>query len=156
MTVRDNDVAAASIGVDVWKNRLIAFVIAAAGCGLAGAVIFTATLYVAPSFAFDPNWVVEMMFIALIGGIGTLEGPIIGTVIYFALRELMTIAFGLSAGWYLVGLGTVAIATMLYEPAGLWPRLRNRLGVDWLSVRRVPPALAGAERSAAGGGAPSS
>ena len=153
MTVRDNDVAAASIGVDVWRNRFIAFVIAAAGCGLAGAVSFTATLYVAPSFAFDPNWVVEMMFIALIGGIGTLEGPIVGTVIYFALRELMTIAFGLSAGWYLVGLGTVAIATMLYEPAGLWPRLRDRLGVDWLSVRRVPPALAPgvAERSATGG-----
>src|SRR5207249_8074731 len=57
MTVRDNDVAAASIGVDVWWNRFIAFVIAAAGCGLAGAVSFTATLYVAPGFAFDPNWV---------------------------------------------------------------------------------------------------
>ena len=141
MTVRDNDVAAASIGVDVWRNRLIAFVVAAAGCGLAGAVSFTATLYVAPSFAFDPNWVVEMMFIVLIGGIGTLEGPVLGAVIYFALRELVTIAFGLSAGWYLVGLGTVAIATMLFEPAGLWPLLRDRLRVDWLSVRRIPPPL---------------
>jgi branched-chain amino acid transport system permease protein len=139
MTVRDNDVAAASIGVDVWRNRFIAFVIAAAGCGLAGAVSFTATLYVAPSFAFDPNWVVAMMFIVLIGGIGTLEGPILGTVIYFALRELVTIVWGLSAGWYLVGLGMVAIATMLFEPAGLWPIVRDRLGIDWLSVRRVPP-----------------
>src|SRR5262249_15220687 len=65
MTVRDNDMAAASIGVDVWRNRFIAFVISAAGCGLAGAVSFTATLYVAPSFAFDPNWVVAMMFIVI-------------------------------------------------------------------------------------------
>ena len=61
MTVRDNDVAAASIGVDVRRNRFIAFVLAAAGCGRAGAVSFTATLYVAPGFAFDPNWVVAMM-----------------------------------------------------------------------------------------------
>jgi len=142
MTVRDNDVAAASIGVDVWRNRFVAFVISAAGCGLAGAVSFTATLYVAPAFAFDPNWVVAMMFIVLIGGIGTLEGPILGTVIYFALREIVTVAFGLSAGWYLVGLGSVAIAAMLFEPAGLWPLLSGRLGVEWLSVRRHPPAPA--------------
>ena len=140
MTVRDNDVAAASIGVDVWRNRFIAFVIAAAGCGLAGAVNFTATLYVAPGVAFDPNWVVGMMFIVIIGGIGTLEGPILGVVVYFALREALTVVFGLSAGWYLVGLGIVAVATMLFEPAGLWPLIRGRLGGDWLSVRREPPA----------------
>ncbi len=150
MTVRDNDVAAASIGVDVWRNRFIAFVIAAAGCGLAGAVSFTATLYVAPGFAFDPNWVVAMMFIVIIGGIGTLEGPILGVVIYFALRELLTVAFGLTGGWYLVGLGIVAIATMLFEPAGLWPLVRGRLGGDWLSVRRRPPVPAPILAGAAG------
>jgi branched-chain amino acid transport system permease protein len=143
MTVRDNEVAAASIGVDVWRNRFIAFVLAAAGCGLAGAVSFTATLYVAPTFAFDPNWVVGMMFIVLIGGIGTLEGPVLGTIIYFALREAVTVALGLTGGWYLVGLGVVAVITMLYEPAGLWPLLRGRLGGDWLSVRRRPPAPVG-------------
>jgi len=142
MTVRDNDVAAASIGVDVWRNRFIAFVIAAAGCGLAGAVSFTATLYVAPGFAFDPNWVVAMMFIVIIGGIGTLEGPILGVVIYFALREALTVVLGLSAGWYLIGLGIVAIAAILFEPDGLWPMVRGRLGGDWLSVRRQPPVPA--------------
>jgi len=139
MTVRDNDIAAASIGVDVWRNRFIAFVIAAAGCGLAGAVSFTATLYVAPGFAFDPNWVVAMMIIVIIGGIGTLEGPILGVIIYFTLREVLTVVFGLSAGWYLIGLGLVAIAAILFEPDGLWPLVRGRLGGDWLSVRREPP-----------------
>ena len=49
-------------------------------------------------FALDPNWVVAMMFIVIIGGIGTLEGPILGVVIYFALRELLTVAFGLTGG----------------------------------------------------------
>ena len=140
MTVRDNDLAAESIGVDVWRNRFIAFVISAAGCGIAGAVSFNATLYVAPAFAFDANWVVAMMFIVLMGGIGTLEGPIVGTIIYFALREVITDVLNLSASWYLVALGAVAMATMLFAPAGLWPIVRDRLGVEWLSVRRRPPA----------------
>src|SRR5713101_5123369 len=139
MTVRDNDVAAASIGVDVWWNRFIAFVISAAGCGLAGAVSFTATLYVAPGFAFDPNWVVAMMIIVIIGGIGTLEGPILGTIIYFLLREVVTDVLTLSPSWYLVALGAVAMAAMLFAPEGLWPMVRDRWGVDWLSVRRRPP-----------------
>jgi branched-chain amino acid transport system permease protein len=138
MTVRDNDLAATSIGVNVWQNRFIAFVISAAGCGLAGAVSFNATLYVAPSFAFDPNWVVAMMFIVLMGGIGTLEGPIVGTAIYFVLREVVTDGLGLSGSWYLVALGTVAMATVLFAPAGLWPMVRDRWGVEWLSVRRRP------------------
>lgn len=139
MAVRDNDLAATSIGVDVWWNRFIAFVLSAAGCGLAGAVHFNATLYVAPSTAFDPNWVVAMMFIVLIGGIGTLEGPIIGGVIYFALREVFTDVLTLSGTWYLVALGAVAVATMLFAPAGLWPIARDRFGIEWRSVRRRPP-----------------
>jgi len=138
MTVRDNDLAATSIGVDVWRNRFIAFVVSAAGTGLAGAVSFNATLYVAPGFAFDPNWVVAMMFIVLMGGIGTLEGPILGTVIYFALREVVTVVFALPGTWYLVVLGAVAMIVMLYAPAGLWPTVRDRFRVDWLSVRRRP------------------
>jgi branched-chain amino acid transport system permease protein len=140
MTVRDNDLAATSIGVDVWRNRFAAFVISAAGTGLAGAVSFNATLYVAPGFAFDSNWVVAMMFIVLMGGIGTLEGPILGTIIYFALREIITVVFQLTGSWYLVGLGAVAMATMLYAPAGLWPLVQDRLAIEWLSVRRHPPS----------------
>jgi branched-chain amino acid transport system permease protein len=139
MAVRDNDLAATSIGVDVWRNRFIAFVISAAGCGLAGAIGFNATLYVAPGFAFDPNWVVAMMFIVLMGGIGTLEGPILGTIIYFALREVVTDVLNLPASWYLVALGAVAMAAMLFAPAGLWPMVRDRFRIDWLSVRRWPP-----------------
>lgn len=102
--------------------------------------VFNLIAGVAPSFAFDPNWVVAMMFIVLIGGIGTLEGPILGSIIYFALREVATGVLALSGGWYLVVLGAAAMATMVFAPAGLWPVVRDRLGVDGLSVRRRPPA----------------
>lgn len=139
MSVRDNDLAATSIGVDVQHNRFVAFVISAAGCGLAGALSFLGSLFVTPAPAFDPTWCVNMLFIVIIGGIGTLEGPIIGTFVFFALREAITDGLGLSASWYLVTLGTAAVATMLFAPRGLWPLLRDRIGLEPLSVRRRPP-----------------
>jgi branched-chain amino acid transport system permease protein len=139
MSIRDNDVAAASVGVDVWTNRFIVFVIAGAGCGLAGAVYYTDQLAMGPGQAFDPNWVVAMMFIVIVGGIGTLEGPILGTIIYFALNEIVIDALGLSGAWYLAAVGATAMAVMLYAPRGLWPKMRDRLGIEGMSVRRRPP-----------------
>jgi branched-chain amino acid transport system permease protein len=143
MSVRDNDLAAMSVGVDVQRNRFIVFVLSAAGCGLAGAVSFMGNLYVSPAAAFDVNWVVYMMFIVIIGGIGTLEGPILGTAIFFGLREIVTDQLGFSAGWYLVALGLAAIIVMLLSPRGLWPPLRDRFGFQLLSVSRKAPAGAG-------------
>lgn len=139
MSVRDNDLAAMSVGVDVRRNRFIVFVLSAAGCGFAGAVSFMGNLYIAPAAAFDVNWVVYMMFIVMIGGIGTLEGPIVGTVIFFGLREIVTGPLGLSAGWYLVALGLLAVVIMLWSPSGIWPVLRDRFGIRLLSVRRMSP-----------------
>ena len=140
MSVRDNDLAAMSVGVDVQKNRFIVFVLSAAGCGLAGAVSFLGNLYISPLAAFDVNWVVYMMFIVMIGGIGTLEGPVIGTIIFFGLRELMTSQLGLSGGWYLVALGTIGVAVMLLSPRGLWPPLRDRFSLHLLAVGRKAPS----------------
>jgi branched-chain amino acid transport system permease protein len=139
MSVRDNELAAASVGVHVWRNRFIAFVLSGVGCGLAGAVFYMSTLSVAPGQGFDPSWTVVFMFITIIGGIGTLEGPILGTIIYFALREIFTNVLNLSGSWYLFALGGFAIVAMLYAPIGLWVIIRDRLGIHGLSVRRKPP-----------------
>jgi len=75
-----------------------------------------------------------MIFIVIIGGIGTLEGPIIGTAIYYGLRELFTNVFGLSGSWYLIALGAVAVSAMLIAQRGIWPSIRDRLRIDWLNV----------------------
>jgi branched-chain amino acid transport system permease protein len=140
MSVRDNDLAAMTVGVDVRRNRFVAFVISAAGCGLAGAILFMGNLFVAPASAYDVNWAVFMMFVVIIGGIGTLEGPILGVMIFFALREITTGLLGLTGGWYLIVLGAVAIFVMIVCPRGIWPVLRDRIGVRWLDVHRAPPA----------------
>lgn len=95
-------------------------------------------LFVAPDSAFDINWVV-MMFACLIGGIGTIEGPVIGVLIWFALREGLTTGLGLSGGWYLIAMGTVAMALSLVAPRGLWGLAQRRFGWRGWSVRRHAP-----------------
>ena len=139
MSVRDNEVAAASIGVDVMRNRRIAYVVSAAGVGIAGAIYLLPNYFIQPGTAFSGEWTVIMTFVVVIGGIGTLEGPIVGTILYFLIRQGVTNWLGLEGSWYLVALGAVAILTMLVAPKGLWPEIRDRFGLDWLSVRRNYP-----------------
>jgi branched-chain amino acid transport system permease protein len=142
LTVRDNELAATSIGVDVWRVRLPAFVVSGFGCGLAGAAYYMGTMFVSPESAFDINWVVMMMFATLIGGIGTIEGPLIGVLVWFALRELLTGPLGLQGGWYLICMGAVAMLVSLVAPRGLWGLAQARLRWRGWSVQRQPPVVA--------------
>lgn len=123
VAMRDNDVAARSLGVNVHATRLTAFLISAVGCGMAGALIFMSYLFITPDSAFDIKWIVSLIFIVIVGGIGTLEGPIIGVLIFFLMRE--TLAF--TSGWYLVALGALTIAVMLFSPDGIAGLLRRRV-----------------------------
>ena len=136
--VRNNERAALSLGIDVWKIRFVTFVISAAGVGLAGAVYFVSSLQVVPAAAFDLNWAVMILFITIIGGIGRVEGPIIGAVVYFALREL----FSDYGNWYLVLTGLVAVVTMLLAPQGIWGLLHRKLNFEIFGVRRPVPGEA--------------
>jgi branched-chain amino acid transport system permease protein len=136
MAVRDNDLAASSLGIDVWWARFTAFVISAAGTGMAGGIYYMLEAHVVPrQGAFDPNWVVIMLFAAILGGLGTIEGPILGTAIYFALREL----FAEAGNWYYILLGGTAVVVMLAAPKGLWGSFSLRTGYEIFSVRRLPP-----------------
>jgi branched-chain amino acid transport system permease protein len=115
MAVRDNPLAAASAGIDVWRSRFLAFVLSAGVCGAAGGVYFMSTLFIDPNAAFDVNWTVILLFIVIVGGIGTLSGPVIGTVIYFSLRQML---LG-QQGWFLVLMGGVAVLAAVFAPRGI-------------------------------------
>jgi branched-chain amino acid transport system permease protein len=132
LTVRDNELAARSLGVDVWRVRFVAFVLSGAGCGLAGGAYYMGAMLVSPDSAFDINWVVMMMFATLIGGMGTLVGPALGVALWFALRELLSTGLGWSGGWYLMAMGTVAVLMSLTAPQGLWGLWQRR------QARRAP------------------
>lgn len=131
--VRDNEGTAASIGINVWWTRFAGFVIASGFTGAAGAVYYMAVFHVEPGGAFDPNWMVIMLFIVIIGGVGTVEGPIIGTAIYFLLRAW----FAGTGNLYLMLLGAAAIAVMMVSSKGIWGVFRDRSGIDLLGARHI-------------------
>lgn len=139
MGVRDNERAATSIGIDAWSSRMLVYVVTAAGAGLVGAINYMASLYVTTYSAFDIGWIGAMVFTVVVGGMGTLEGPILGTLIYFVLREGFTFLLPTSGSWYLATMGAIAAATMMVAPRGLWPLLSEKFGLQPLSVRRKLP-----------------
>ena len=114
--IRDDAIAASSLGVRVTRSKRFVFVVAAMGCGLAGAMITANTLRVQPDSIFSVNYSVFMIFIVVIGGLGTIEGPILGAIVFFALQQYLS---DLGA-WYLVILGVIAIVITLFLPRGLW------------------------------------
>src|SRR5260370_38999810 len=77
-----------------------------------------------------------MLFMVVIGGLGTMGGPIIGAVIFFAAQQV----FAQYGAWYLLGIGALAIGVVLLTPAGLWGSLARRRGWSLLPVGyRVRP-----------------
>lgn len=130
--VRDSEEAAAALGVRVGRTKLAAYLISAVGCGIAGAIIYLNLLRVQPNAAFSINWTAFMIFIVVIGGLGTIEGPIIGAVIFFALQEWLADA----GSWYLVLLGTVAIVVTLTMPNGIWGSISSRWGLSLFPTGR--------------------
>jgi branched-chain amino acid transport system permease protein len=114
--IRDDQTAAASLGVRVTHSKRFVFVVAAMGSALAGAMIASNTLRVQPESIYSVSYSAFMIFIVVIGGIGTIEGPIIGAIVFFVLQQWLS-DLGV---WYLVIIGVIAIVITLFLPRGLW------------------------------------
>lgn len=124
--IRDDRVAAAELGVAVRRGQRIVYVAGSAGAGLAGSLIAINSLRVTPDSIFSVNWTAFMIFIVVIGGIGTIEGPILGAVVFWVLEQQL----GDLGTWYLIAVGAVAVATVLLAPRGLWGLLtRDRIRI---------------------------
>jgi branched-chain amino acid transport system permease protein len=131
--IRDNELAARSNGVDVTRVKLVVYVMTALGTALVGALIFLQKLRISPDTAFSVNdWTAFVIFITVIGGIGRVEGPIIGTIVFFILRQTLADLGSL----YLLMLGVVAIAVMLKAPKGIWGLVADRYGWQLLPLER--------------------
>ncbi len=125
--IRDSEAAASGLGIDIWRTKLEVYVVTSALTAIIGGLIFLQKLRISPDAAFSVNdWTAFVIFIVVIGGIGTLEGPIIGTLVFFAIRETLA-DFGTS---YLMILGAVAIVVMLKAPKGIWGLIRDRLDLE--------------------------
>jgi len=135
--IRDNEIAALSNGVGVRWVKFVVYVTTAFCTAMVGAVIFLQKLRVSPDAAFSINdWTAFVIFIAVIGGIGRIEGPIVGTAIFFLLRQ----SFADLGSLYLLMLGAVAILIMLKAPRGVWGLAADRFGLQIFPLqRRVAP-----------------
>lgn len=136
--IRDNELAAGSLGIDIWRTKFIVYVVTSALTAMIGALIFLQKLRISPDAAFSVNdWTAFVIFIVVIGGIGTIEGPIIGTLVFFALRETLADLGTI----YLIVLGVVAIVMMLKAPKGIWGLIRSRYDLQLfpLGYRVIAP-----------------
>lgn len=128
--VRDDEIGARSLGVRVSRARRLVFMVAAAGCGAAGALLIISQLNVEPAAAFSVQWSAEMIFVTIIGGIGTIEGPIIGTIVFFVLQQTLS-----SHGtWYFIILGLLAMVIAIWAPRGLWGLFADRFHIRLFPV----------------------
>jgi branched-chain amino acid transport system permease protein len=131
--IRDNEVAAQSNGIGVVRIKYIVYVLVAFGTSMVGALIFLQKLRISPDTAFSVNdWTAFVIFITVIGGIGRIEGPIVGTIIFFIMRQTLADLGSL----YLLIMGAVAIVVMLWAPKGLWGLIAERYGWQALPLRR--------------------
>ena len=137
MSVRDSEAAALASGVPAGRAKLALWVIAGSLAGTAGAVSYMSTLQVTPDASFSLSWTASAIFIVVLGGIGTVEGPIVGTLVYFALRE----TFAEFGSWYFIGLGSLAIATMIVVPGGAWSLANRVYQIDLFGIKRRMPTV---------------
>lgn len=113
--IRDDEEAAGSVGIPTMQVKRLIFILSALGCAVAGALWLASSITYQPRTAFGIQWSVFMLFMVLVGGLGSFLGPVIGAVVFFLLQEF----FGDFGAWYLAGIGVVAMLAALYAPRGI-------------------------------------
>ncbi|HEX9812769.1 MAG TPA: branched-chain amino acid ABC transporter permease [Burkholderiales bacterium] len=130
--IRDSEAASASQGIDVQRTKFWVYVIAGFGFGIAGALYFLNNLRISPDAAFGVQWSPVVIFMVIIGGLGTIEGPLIGALLYFVLSKV----FSDYGTWYLIALGLLAVIVTLKFPRGIWGFVESRWDIRCFPVQR--------------------
>ena len=118
--IRENEVAAETVGVPVVRYKLIAFAVSAFIPGVAGGVMALRSTYFEPIQAFDPMVSFTMVAMAIIGGSDDLRGPVVGALALTLLSELL---WARTPQLYMILLGVLLIAFVLFIPEGICGRL---------------------------------
>ena len=132
MAIRDDETSSETLGVDIFRAKLTCFLISAGMTGVVAGVFYLHNIFIQPFSAFGIDWTVRLVFITIIGGIGTIEGPIIGSILYVFLHQWLSEYPSVS----LLILGVIAIAVILVAPRGIMGTIQEKLGFEFLSPRR--------------------
>ncbi|MBU2497880.1 MAG: branched-chain amino acid ABC transporter permease [Proteobacteria bacterium] len=131
MAMRDDEEVANTTGVEVFRCKLYCFLISAFITGLTGGIYYTFQIFIMPQEAFSVSWSIKMIFMVIIGGIGTIEGPILGAFIHVLLSQWLAEYFSVS----MLILGAIAIVVILVAPKGIMGTIQEKLGFEILSPR---------------------
>jgi len=133
MAMRDNEEVSETMGVEVFRCKLFCFLVAAFITGATAGVFYLFQIFIQPYKAFAMDWTVKLVFIVIIGGIGTVEGPLVGTFVYVLLSQWLAEYGSVS----MLILGIIAITIILAAPKGIMGTLQEKTGFEILSPRRV-------------------
>jgi branched-chain amino acid transport system permease protein len=133
MAMRDNEEVSETIGVEIFRSKLFCFLVAAFITGTTAGVLYVFQIFIQPYKAFAIDWTVILVFIVIIGGIGTIEGPIVGSFLYVLLTQWLA-DYGHTS---MLILGLIAITIMLVAPKGIMGTLQEKTGFTILSPRRI-------------------
>jgi branched-chain amino acid transport system permease protein len=132
MAMRDDEAVSETMGVAVFRSKLYCFLIGAFVTGSTAGILYIFQVFIQPYKAFAIDWTVKLVFIVIIGGIGTLEGPIVGALLFVLLSQSLAEYFSVS----MLILGAIAIGVILIAPKGIMGTLQEKLGFEILSPRR--------------------
>lgn len=130
MAMRDHPTAASTIGVNLFRTRFLVYVAAAALSALTGAVFIINKGVIYPESGFSVSWTVSAVFIGIIGGTGTVEGPVIGAVIYVLLQEVLAHY----PAWSNIMMGVITILVICFMPGGIARKIPE--AVRWIRQGR--------------------
>jgi len=133
--IRDNDVASQTSGVPLFKSKLIIMMVSSFITGVAGGIYYILVIWIQPYAAFNISWTVAAVFIVVIGGIGTITGPILGGIIYVFLSQYLATLSQIGS-LNMVILGVIAVAVILAAPKGVVGTMQERFGFEIISARR--------------------
>ncbi len=121
--IRENEARTLAIGYDVKRYKVVAVMLSGLFAGLAGVLYAVQNRFAAPNFVFfDVSG--EVVIFNVLGGIGTLVGPVVGAAVYFLLREVLSRYF---TEYYLIPVGLIFMLTVIFLPRGLLGFLRRAL-----------------------------
>lgn len=124
--LRDSEEAADAAGVPVRRYKLVAFVISAFLTSIGGTLMAQYVMYIEPGTVFTVALSVDLALMAILGGVGTLAGPVIGALLAVPLREFLVEAFGQAgAGTHLVVYGLLLVVIVIVLPHGLVGGMRQ-------------------------------
>ncbi|MCA1516135.1 branched-chain amino acid ABC transporter permease [Bradyrhizobium sp. NBAIM01] len=130
---RDNAAAARSVGVRTALTRHVLWIAVAFATGMVGAVVYLQKARISPDAAFSvTDWTAYVIFIVVIGGVRTIEGPMVGVLLLWGLVTYLA-QYG---SLYLVVLGTLAILIMLFMPNGVWGAAARRWQLQLFPTQR--------------------